>query len=338
MALVLFRGVVVGLLAAIGLHVGVTVAHSNFHPVLPGRVYRCSQPSPEQLERFIRRHGIRTVVNLRGCCINVAWYRAQAAVCNRLDVSLEDLTFSASRLPSRRTMTQLVEVIDRSSYPLLFHCHQGADRTGLAAVLVRLLQTDDSLDEARNELHLSRGHLAIGRTRAIDDFYTLYANWLAERNLPHRPRRFRDWLANAYCPAGASVRWQLLHPQTCSTGPITQLRLTGSPRLLQVRCLNTSPETWYFRPGNNAGIHAYFLLFDDQHTVLASDRLGLLQATVAPGASLDLGIPLPNLAPGRYTLQVDLVDEQRAFFVQLGEDPLVVQLHVLDSSDRSRSE
>src|SRR5438045_2137576 len=40
----------------------------NFHAVIPGRVYRCSQPSPRSLKEMVASHGVRTVVNLRGCC------------------------------------------------------------------------------------------------------------------------------------------------------------------------------------------------------------------------------------------------------------------------------
>src|SRR5262249_37739738 len=33
----------------------------NFHTIVPGRVYRCAQPSGADLERFAAEHGIRTV-------------------------------------------------------------------------------------------------------------------------------------------------------------------------------------------------------------------------------------------------------------------------------------
>src|ERR671922_1591104 len=64
----LLRGCVAGLaLAACG-HAGYVVFGPNFHAVVPGAVYRCAQPSGPRLERWVRRYGIRTVVNLRGCC------------------------------------------------------------------------------------------------------------------------------------------------------------------------------------------------------------------------------------------------------------------------------
>src|SRR5690348_3995812 len=44
------------------------VCLGNVHAVVPGRVYRCSQPSPAGLERLIKAYGVRTVINLRGGC------------------------------------------------------------------------------------------------------------------------------------------------------------------------------------------------------------------------------------------------------------------------------
>src|SRR5437762_3078140 len=62
------------LLAAFAAEAGRVLFGNNFHTVLPGRVYRCAQPSGPDLEKYIRAHGIRTVLNLRGCCSDHDWY------------------------------------------------------------------------------------------------------------------------------------------------------------------------------------------------------------------------------------------------------------------------
>ena len=55
-------------------------AGSNRHAVIEGRVYRCSQPSANDLRDLVRSKGIRTVINLRGTAQNLDlpgsdWYR-----------------------------------------------------------------------------------------------------------------------------------------------------------------------------------------------------------------------------------------------------------------------
>lgn len=38
----------------------------NFHEVVAGQLYRSNQPSNEELVRYTKDHGIKTVINLRG--------------------------------------------------------------------------------------------------------------------------------------------------------------------------------------------------------------------------------------------------------------------------------
>jgi protein tyrosine/serine phosphatase len=75
----------------------------NFHTIDAQRLYRCSQPSPERLRGLIKTYGIKTVVNLRGCCDPTPWYRDEATICQEMGANLEDLAFSANRLPSSKT-------------------------------------------------------------------------------------------------------------------------------------------------------------------------------------------------------------------------------------------
>ncbi|HZT80009.1 MAG TPA: hypothetical protein VFA26_07305, partial [Gemmataceae bacterium] len=81
---------------------------SNFHTIDPGRLYRTSQPSPERLRELIRAYGIRTVVNLRGCCSSFDWYLDECRASADLDVCQEDLCFSAGRLPAVAELRRLV--------------------------------------------------------------------------------------------------------------------------------------------------------------------------------------------------------------------------------------
>src|SRR4051812_19642703 len=78
------RGCVAGLVLAVVLEFSYTLVGSNFRTVAPGLVYRCAKLSTGGLEDAIKRHGIRTVINLCGCCDPVAWYRDEARTLNRL--------------------------------------------------------------------------------------------------------------------------------------------------------------------------------------------------------------------------------------------------------------
>jgi hypothetical protein len=96
---------------------------------------------------------------------------------------------------------------------------------------------------------------------------------------------------------------------------------------VRVRCTNTSVKPWRLRPGANAGVHASFVVQDAQDQCVAQGRAGLFHAVVPPGEAIDLTLavgPLPG--PGKYTMRVDMVDEQHGYFFQTGSDPLFVKL------------
>jgi protein tyrosine phosphatase (PTP) superfamily phosphohydrolase (DUF442 family) len=315
-----FLGVAVGLVCAV-VGEGVRVlAGGNEHAVLPGRVYRCSQPSPERLERLVRAYGIRTVVNLRGCCSTFDWYKQECRVTHALEVAQEDVCFSAGRLPSTHEVRRLLEVLDHSEYPLLLHCQRGADRTGLTAAVAVLLQTDAGLDEGRRQLGLRYGHVALGRPANLDRFFDLYAGWLREHGVVHSPAVFRAWLDHGYTPGPCLARVELLDP-VAGLPPMT-------PSAVRVRAHNTSPETWHFKAGSVAGVHVSYALEDEQGRAQGVGKSGLFDAEVPPGGSIDVTLALPRLRPGHYRLLVDLLDEQHGCFYQAGSEPLEEELTV----------
>src|SRR5271165_3430586 len=121
------RGTLAALAAAIGLYAVYVLLGPKFHTVIPGRVFRCAQPSPARLESLVRHYGIRTVLNLRGVCETLPCYIDECLATNRLGLSQEDLGLSANRLPSAQCLRELVEVLERSEYPVLLHCNKGAD-------------------------------------------------------------------------------------------------------------------------------------------------------------------------------------------------------------------
>src|SRR5438876_179629 len=98
------RSFAAGARAALLLVAGVEICFiaigGHVHEVIPGRVYRCNQPTPERLAALMKKHGIRTVINLRGCCDPATWYVEEGRATAQLDLSQVDFSFSAGRLPS----------------------------------------------------------------------------------------------------------------------------------------------------------------------------------------------------------------------------------------------
>ncbi len=320
LARLLLRGLPVGVVLAFVLHFAGLFLGGNVHAVVPGEVYRCGQPTPAGLERLVRRYGIRTVVNLRGASPGLDWYRSEAAAGARLDLSQEDIYLSAVRLPSTTSIRRLIDVLERSERPLLIHCQQGADRTGLASAMVLLLRPGVPLAEARRQLGLAAGHLSLGRTGQIDRFLHLYEAWLGEQGREHDPATFRTWAVQHYCPEAGRAQLTLLEP---AGAPI---RVNPRGRRVRVRCRNTSLRTWQFRPGSSAGFHLFWVVMTSDDWGLAMGRSGLREAVVHPGEEIDIDFILPGLPAGRYSLHIDLNEEQHARFSHLGNAMLSVEV------------
>jgi protein tyrosine phosphatase (PTP) superfamily phosphohydrolase (DUF442 family) len=318
---VVLSGCLIAVLVAAGVEAYRVFCGNNFHMVIPGRVYRSAQLSAAELEQIATARGIRTVMNLRGSCDPCPWYIAESRATSRLNICQEDLCFSAGHLPSVHELRRLVEVFDRTEYPILLHCRRGADRTGMVATVALLLYSPASLSQARTQLGLRYGHVALGRPAYLDAFLDLYAEWLGGQGLTHTPAVFRRWLETGYCPAECRCDIALFDIPT----PI----VTGKPFIVRARCRNTSIRTWHLRAGSNAGVHGYYVLWDSQGSQLLSGRAGLFDADVAPNETIDLSLVLPALAnPGKYRLQVEMVDEQHCYFHQTGSEPQEHELEV----------
>lgn len=173
-------------------------AGPNFHTVVPGVCYRSAQPTSGQLERFVRLHGIRTVVNLRGQNPGQPWFQEEVAAAKRLGVKLLNVPMSSHQRPDEMMFRQLLRTLDGAERPILLHCFQGADRTGMAAACFLLLYTDQSPDEAARQLSVRYGHFALGKPALLDHIFCEYSTWLITENRDHSSVAFRAWVNGVY--------------------------------------------------------------------------------------------------------------------------------------------
>lgn len=303
------------LMAWPGWEVGRYVLAGNVHEVIPGSLYRGGQPSARSLETIIQRHNIRTVLNVRGCCWPDVWYTDEVGVCERLNVNLEDVSFSAIHLPSRDELRVLIDVLDRAERPIFVHCRHGADRTGIASMAAFLLMEDKPYSVARQQLGIRYGHLSYGKTGVLDRFMDLYARWLAETGKDHTPAHFRHWVLEEYQGGWCDAQFESVE------------RLFETPRVgqtMQYRVVvrNTSRTPWQFRPIKTAGYHVTFKVLDRQQQIVHEGRAGMLDRKIHPGEKIDVVMIVPPLtAKGRYRLIVDMIEEGHCWFHQTGSIP-----------------
>jgi hypothetical protein len=224
-------------------------------------------------------------------------------------------------MPSTTEVRRLIEVLDRTEYPILLHCRQGADRTGLAAAVALLLHTDTDVETAFRQLGLRYGHVAVGRTAHLDRFFQLYTEWLSAQGRTHSGQVFRQWAEHAYCPGECRCEFEPLELPA-------RLRL-GEPTLIRLRVHNRGLAPWQLRAESHVGFHLWFVLRDSEERGVFTGRAGLFDRVVETGQSVDIEFVLPAVKQtGRYRLLVDMVDESHCWFYQTGSEPLERELEV----------
>lgn len=287
----------------------------NLIEVVPGGIYRSAQPSGPEMDELIERLGLRSVLNLRGERGGSAWLAEERAVTSTRGVEHHTVRLGAKRMPPAPRLREIVEVLDTAPRPLLFHCEGGVERSGLVGAAAVLLDGGD-LAAARDQFAYSKGFVPwISRSevpRVLDD----YEAWLAAQGRTHTPDAFRAWVAEEYHPYFYRAR---ITPVDAPA----QLE-AGLAHALRVRVTNESREPIRFRASHERGVHLGGLLrrASDPGADPIELRAGFLDRDLAPGASQELELPLPRLAPGAWSLDVDLVDEGVKWFEAMGSRPL----------------
>jgi protein tyrosine/serine phosphatase len=171
-------------------HGAFRLAWHNWAEVIPGRLYRSNHPTPARLAARARRHGLRTIINLRGTkpCGSTALSRDAAA---RLGLVTVDLAFESRGAPHRDRVLRFAELWRTIETPALLHCKSGADRAGLVAGIALLLEGGTAA-EALAQLSWRFGHVRRSRTGVLDAFFVRYAAEAEGRVA------FLDWVARDY--------------------------------------------------------------------------------------------------------------------------------------------
>ena len=166
-------GLTVGILAAAaaaGGWAGYLRLTGNFRPIEPGVIYRSGQLSGPQFADRIEENGIRTIINLRGDNTGQPWYEAEVKASKAAGVYHVDFPLSAGRELTDDQVTHLTGLLRDSPRPVLIHCEAGADRSGVASALYKLLVAKRPTQEASEQLSFRYGHFPwlTSRTAAMD--------------------------------------------------------------------------------------------------------------------------------------------------------------------------
>ena len=312
-----------GGLGILGLIVlGPSLFGDNFRAVVPERVYRSGQLSPEELEERIRRHGLKSILNLRGEKEDRHWYRRELEVAERHGVDFRSLDLIPERLPSRPDLVALIDRLEGLSEPILIHCSAGADRTGFASVIARMAKGGAPFEEARSELSFWYGHLPFGPASEIGRIFDRYDEYRRFSGAGSDWAPFERWARELYVP-------YVYRAAMAATGLPSEVP-SGERMDVQVRATNESPGPWVFSSDDKRGVKLGVKLLDAGSTSWVDyDRHGHMDRTVGPGETIELDVAIwAPRTPGEYELKLDMVDEHVTWFEDQGSEPLVQKIIV----------
>jgi len=146
----------------------------NFRTVTEGEVYRSAQLDKDELTNYVGHYGIKSIINLRGYAGTADWYRQERAFCAAHGIDHYDLPFTAGVQPTDDQLDSLVRLFQIIKRPVLMHCMAGADRSGLAAAIWKLVIDGDPPKKAGRQLSIQYGHLPFGPTKAMDRAFESY--------------------------------------------------------------------------------------------------------------------------------------------------------------------
>lgn len=171
------------------------------YEIAPG-VWRSNQPSPRRIEAWAAR-GIKSVLLLRGKGPDTPLAMLEREACNDHGLTLHQMPISGGALLRKDRLTNLLNCFKIATKPFVIHCKSGIDRTGLAAFLYLVAETDTAPQIARSQLSFKYLHLN-GKRHGILDF-------MADAYLAaHRASgiSLSDWIDTAYDPARLTAQYR----------------------------------------------------------------------------------------------------------------------------------
>lgn len=154
----------------------------NFTEVTPNKVYSSAAIPPDEIADWVRRHGIRTVVDLRfpgtpdqvNNPESVDQVQAERdALANIAGVNYVNVP--SEQVPDRAALQRFFEVMDdQSNYPVLIHCHHGVGRAVLFSALYRVEYEGVSPADARARTRLFPQFSSFADGKEKGDFLMSY--------------------------------------------------------------------------------------------------------------------------------------------------------------------
>ena len=169
----------------------------NFHTVIPNKVYRSAELSSSKLISVMKKYHIRSIINLRNSHPNEKWYQLEQQDAKKFHATLYDLSVQAHKTPNKQQLQTLIHTLKNVPLPMLIHCKNGADRTGLASSLALIILNNSTYQNAYQQVSFK--YLALSPNSVGRLVLPKYHAWLQAHRLKSSRHNLLAW-ANSNHP------------------------------------------------------------------------------------------------------------------------------------------
>ncbi len=160
----------------------------NFHPI-SDEAYRSAQPTMEQLERYSKKYGIKTIINLKGENPAGAYFLFEKEKCEALGLKLVNVGIMSRGIPQKERISKAKDVFESIEYPIWMHCKAGADRTGIYATLYQYFRKQIPIKETNQLSFIPFGHVKQSKAGKVDFYFDTFVAYQEQ----HPNTEFYHW-------------------------------------------------------------------------------------------------------------------------------------------------
>lgn len=147
---------------AVAAYAATMLAFNNFDTIVAGEAYRSAQVDPQEIRHYKSRYHIRSIVSLRKKRHGKKWHDDEIRTSEEMGITYINFPMDSGEALTDEEMHQLIDIMNKAEKPVLIHCENGANRTGLAAALYLAGVKKIPPDVADDQLSFKYGHINLG--------------------------------------------------------------------------------------------------------------------------------------------------------------------------------
>ena len=149
--------VVAIILFFVGKEVYVLNINHNFETITEGKVYKSGVIPPDEIESYVKKYNIKSIVDLRMPGTNDLILNPEApgelAAEKAAVAKIEGLNYysnPSNQVPTNKNIEIFTKIMDdKANYPVLIHCYHGTGRAEMYSAIYRIEYENFTNEEAR---------------------------------------------------------------------------------------------------------------------------------------------------------------------------------------------